>query len=115
MPHVASSAADLLTRLDGIVRVEADRLAIRDEARLRSEGIRDLAWTAAFTSDEGAAAAAQWLVWEASQALGARSSSIHELYAARGRGDWTAARSAGDDEGQLGSGGVSDRQRRGDV
>ena len=28
--------------------------------------------------------AAQWIVWEASQELGARSASIHELYAARG-------------------------------
>ena len=31
--------------------------------------------------------AAQWLVWEASQELGAHSASIQELYAARGRGE----------------------------
>ena len=36
----------------------------------RADGIRDLAWTAAFSEDEATTAAAQWLVWEASQELG---------------------------------------------
>ena len=49
--------------------------------------IRDLAWTAAFSDDEATTAAAQWLVWEASQELGARSASIQELYEARARGE----------------------------
>ena len=49
--------------------------------------IRDLAWTAAFATDEARPPAARWIVWEASQALGARSASIHELYMARGRGE----------------------------
>lgn len=87
MPHVATSPSDLLARLDGVVRIEDGRLRILDEARLRADAIRDLAWTAAFTEDEAAAAAAQWIVWEAAQATGARSASIHELYMARGRGE----------------------------
>jgi fructose/tagatose bisphosphate aldolase len=87
MPHVAGSASDLLARLDGIAHVEGDRLVVDDEARLRGDGIRDLAWTAAFTTDDAAGEAARWIVWEASQALGARSASIHELYMARGRGE----------------------------
>lgn len=91
MPHVATSAADLLTRLAGIAHLEGDALVIDDESRFRSDGIRDLAWTAAFAADDangnGAAEAARWLVWAASQALGARSASIHELYMARGRGE----------------------------
>ena len=49
--------------------------------------IRDLAWTAAFSDDEATTAAAQWLVWEASQELGARSASIQALYEARARGE----------------------------
>jgi fructose/tagatose bisphosphate aldolase len=85
MPHVASSAADLLARVAGALHVEHGRIVIDDLARLRGEAIRDIAWTAAFTADEGAAAAAQWLAWEASQATGARSASIQELYAARAR------------------------------
>ena len=55
-------------------------LVIDDEAAFRDDAIRDLAWTAAFSEDEATIAAAQWLVWEASQALGARSASIQELY-----------------------------------
>jgi fructose-bisphosphate aldolase class II len=87
MPHVASSANDLLARLDGIARLDGEKLAIIDEKRLRDTGIRDLAWTAAFGEDEAAVQAAQWIVWEASQALGAQSASIHDLYLARARGE----------------------------
>jgi fructose/tagatose bisphosphate aldolase len=87
MPHVASSAADLVERLAAIAHIHGDQLVIDDEAAFRRSGIRDLAWTAALATDEGAVDAARWFVWEASQALGARSASIHELYAARGRGE----------------------------
>jgi fructose/tagatose bisphosphate aldolase len=87
MPHVAESVSDLLSRLAGIVRIEGDGIAVEDEGRLRRDGIRDLAWTAAFSDQPDVIGAAQWLVWEASQALGARSASIHELYMARARGE----------------------------
>ncbi len=87
MPTVASSIAELLTGLDGIVHVADDRLVVDDEARLRADGIGDLAWTAAFTTDGPTAEAAQWIVWEASQALGARSASIQALYMARARAE----------------------------
>ena len=87
MPHVATSPADLLTALTGRAHLDGERLVIDDEAGFRAEGIRDLAWTAAFTEDEATAAAAQWLVWEASQELGARSASIQGLYEARARGE----------------------------
>ena len=87
MPHVAESAADLIQQLRGIAHVSDRGLGIEDEARFRAQGIRDLAWTAAFAGDDGAAEAARWIVWEASQALGARSASIQELYMARARGE----------------------------
>jgi len=87
MPHVATSVADLLATIALSSRIEAGRLAIADEARFRSETVRDLAWTAAFTTDEPTAEAARWLVWEASQALGAPSASIQGLYEARSRGE----------------------------
>ena len=86
MPHVASSVSELLERLAGAVRIDGDRLVVEDEDRLRGDGIRDLAWTAAFSEDATAIEAARWIVWEASQALGVRSASIHELYMARARG-----------------------------
>ena len=87
MPYVASSPADLLAHLEGVAHLDGDRLVIDDEARFRSEAAADLAWTAAFTTDDPTAEAVRWLVWEASQALGARSASIHELYMARARGE----------------------------
>ena len=87
MPHVATSIADLLATLAGAAHVEDDRLVIDDEAKFRAEAIKDLAWTAAFTTDDPTAEATRWLVWEASQALGARSASIQGLYMARSRGE----------------------------
>ena len=87
MPTVADSPADLLKSLDGVARVEDGRLVVEDEPRFRSSGVRDLAWTAAFTTDDATGEVAQWMVWEAAQALGARSASIHELYMARARGE----------------------------
>ncbi len=87
MPHVATSPADLLATLRGAAHLDGDLLLIDDEAAFRDTAIRDLAWTAAFSTDEATTAAAQWLVWEASQGLGARSASIQGLYDARARGE----------------------------
>ncbi len=87
MPNVESSVADLLSRLSGIVHIHRGALEIVEPARLRADGIRDLAWTAAFAEDPATVEAAQWIVWEASQALGVRSASIHDLYMARARGE----------------------------
>jgi fructose/tagatose bisphosphate aldolase len=87
MPYVASSAADLLARVHGALHVVDDRVLIDDVTALRGDAIRDIAWTAAFSADEGVVAAAQWLAWEAAQAVGARSASIQDLYLARARGE----------------------------
>ena len=87
MPYVAASVADLVAHLSGTAHIEGDRLVIDDAAQFRSQTAADLAWTAAFTADDATAEAARWIVWEASQGLGARSASIHELYMARSRGE----------------------------
>ena len=42
MPYVASSAADLLARLAGVIHIEGGRVVI-DDRRLRGDGIRDIA------------------------------------------------------------------------
>jgi fructose/tagatose bisphosphate aldolase len=88
-PRVASSSEELLAFLSGIARVEGDRPVSEDEAAFRDTGIRDVAWTATFSADESAVEAARWVVWEASQELGSPSASIHELYMARSRGDYS--------------------------
>jgi fructose/tagatose bisphosphate aldolase len=87
VPSVANSVAELTSALTGVAAIDGGRLRIDDDRAFRADGIRDLAWTAAFTDDPAAAEAAQWIVWEAAQALGARSASIHELYMARARGE----------------------------
>ena len=53
MPNVERSVSDLLSRLSGIVHVHRGAIEIVDVARLRADGIRDLAWTAAFGQDPG--------------------------------------------------------------
>jgi fructose/tagatose bisphosphate aldolase len=88
MPKVAGSVKELLAALDGIVRIEGERLVVTDEAALRSRGVYDLAWTATFSEDEPTVEAARWIVWEASQEIGARSASIQDLYEARARNDY---------------------------
>jgi fructose/tagatose bisphosphate aldolase len=87
MPDVATSPADLLARLATCAHLDGERLVVDDETVFRDAGIRDIAWTAAFSMDEATIAAAQWLVWEASQGLGAPSASIQGLYEARARGE----------------------------
>jgi len=87
MPHVATSIPDLLGRLEGTARFDDGRLSIDDPPAFRGAPIRDLAWSAAFSPDEATVEAARWIVWEASQALGARSASIHGLYMARAWGE----------------------------
>ncbi|MEA2622010.1 MAG: tagatose 1,6-diphosphate aldolase GatY/KbaY [Chloroflexota bacterium] len=86
-PRVAASVAELLQLLSGIARVDGDSLVLEDEAAFRDRGIRDTVWTATFSEDAATVEAARWIVWEASQLLGARSTSIHDLYMARGRGE----------------------------
>jgi fructose/tagatose bisphosphate aldolase len=87
MPHVAERVPELITRLGGAAHLDGDRLVVDDEAAFRGDVIRDLAWTAAFATDEATVAAAQWLVREAARELGALSASIHDLYMARARGE----------------------------
>jgi fructose/tagatose bisphosphate aldolase len=81
------SADGLLHRLRGVARIDGDRLQVLDEAALRGELMDRLAFEAVFNPDAGLRDAARWVIWSASQALGCGSSSIHELYLARGRGE----------------------------
>jgi fructose/tagatose bisphosphate aldolase len=87
MPYVATSVSDLLARLKGSIGLDGERVRVVDEAKLRGDGIRDLAWTSVFSTDDAVIEAARWIVRETSQALGLRSASIHELYMARARGE----------------------------
>jgi fructose/tagatose bisphosphate aldolase len=88
MATVAASVPQLIALLDGTARIEGDRVVVTDEPAFRSRTIEDLAWTQTFSDDAATVDAARWIIWEASQALGARSASIQDFYAARARGEF---------------------------
>ena len=88
----SASADDLLARLDGTARIEGSRLTVTDPARFRREAIERLVDDAVFNPDQALRDGARWLIWSASQALGCGSASIHELYLARGRGEFSPTR-----------------------
>ena len=87
MPAVAASVTEVLALLHPAGALVQGRLVVTDEATFRSQTIRDLAWTSAFAAEEATVDAARWIVWEASQELGAHSASIQDLYLARSRGE----------------------------
>jgi fructose-bisphosphate aldolase, class II len=68
------------------VEVRQGRLTVRDEQVLRSERMDALVRQAVFGEGQ-AKDHAQWMIWEIAQAVGVHPASIHELYAARGRGE----------------------------
>ena len=87
MATVAETVSQLAALLDGSARLEGGRLLVTDQAAFRARTIHDLAWTQTFSQDPATVEAARWLIWEASQELGAPSASIQDLYTARGRGE----------------------------
>ncbi|HKO33967.1 MAG TPA: class II fructose-bisphosphate aldolase [Candidatus Limnocylindria bacterium] len=82
------TAESLLARIGHAARIDGDRLAVVHEADLRGELMDELAFEAVFNADESVRDACRWVIWSASQALGCPSASIHELYLARGRGEF---------------------------
>jgi fructose/tagatose bisphosphate aldolase len=69
---------------DAAVR-RGDRIEVLDETRL--PGPMDALVSQAVFGEAESKAAARWVIWEASQALGIRPASIHSFYKARSRGE----------------------------
>lgn len=76
LEHLAGSA----------LRVDKDRVEVRQPDALRGPLTDQLAWAAVF-APEAVRDHARWLLQASAWHLGIKSSSIHGLYAARGRGD----------------------------
>jgi len=91
-PVTVSSASELIDRISAAARLDGDRLIVDQPQRFRSDVVDELVFDAVFNDDAGLRDAARWLIWEASQALGCPSASIHELYMARGRGEFEPTR-----------------------
>jgi fructose/tagatose bisphosphate aldolase len=83
-----ATSTDLRARLDGIATITDAGLDVHDEVALRGELMDELVFEAVFNADAGTRDAARWVIWSASQALGCFSASIHDLYRARGRGEF---------------------------
>ena len=83
-----ATAQSLIDALTGAALISGDRLRILDEQRFRSQLVDELVVEAVFNADAQVRDAARWLIWSGSQALGCGSTSIHELYLARGRGEF---------------------------
>ena len=70
-----------------IVELDGNDVRILDEAKLKSELIDNLIYTAVFSSDQTTQEAALWLIRRAGVACGIMSASIQPLYEAMGRGE----------------------------
>ena len=70
-----------------IVEQDGNDVRIMDEAKLKSELIDDLIYTAVFSPDQATQEAARWLIRRTGVAMGIMSASIQSLYEAMGRGD----------------------------
>src|SRR4029077_1109550 len=73
-------------------RLDGEQLIVSQPERFASEVIDNVVFDAVFNEDSRLRDAARWLIWEASQALGCPSASVHELYMARGRGEFDPTR-----------------------
>ncbi|MFN8592084.1 MAG: class II fructose-bisphosphate aldolase [Thermomicrobiales bacterium] len=84
------SMETMLAALDGIVSIDADRgvVVVNDRAGIRDSLIDRLIATAVF-GDGHARDAARWIIRAAAADLGAWPASIHQLYMASGRGDYS--------------------------
>jgi fructose/tagatose bisphosphate aldolase len=82
------SVAELEASADGILRYDQDGVEVLDRAGLRDALIDRLAWSAVFSEPE-VQALARWLIRHAANATGAWSASIHDLYMAAGRGEYS--------------------------
>ena len=82
-----STVDALRARLEGVATITDTGVDVLDERRLREELTDELVFESVFNPDEALRDAARWVIWSASQALGCGSSSIHQLYRARGRGE----------------------------
>ncbi|MEZ4656846.1 MAG: class II fructose-bisphosphate aldolase [Caldilineaceae bacterium] len=85
---IHESLYELNVALHGAVTVTDAQVAVVDAARVRNELIDVLIRDAVFGGRD-VRAQAKWLIWEIGQQMGARPASIHDLYMARARGEYT--------------------------
>ncbi|HET9014925.1 MAG TPA: class II fructose-bisphosphate aldolase [Thermomicrobiaceae bacterium] len=83
-----SSVHELLDDLRPAAELHDSHLTVADERGFRERTLDRLVYSAVF-GDDDVRAASRWLVWQAGQTLGVLPASIHDLYLAGGRGEWS--------------------------
>jgi fructose/tagatose bisphosphate aldolase len=84
---ICEDKKQLLNECAEILELDGNDVRILDEAKLKSELIDDLIYTAVFSSDQATQEAARWLIRRAGVACGIMSASIQSLYEAMGRAE----------------------------
>ncbi len=84
---IYESVYEIKKDVSSALKVKGDIVEVVDVGALQDDKIDLLVRTSVFGTDE-TKAYAQWLIWEAGQALGVRPASIHEYYIACGQGDF---------------------------
>ena len=84
---ICEDKKQLLNVCAKIVELDGNDVRILDEAKLKSELIDNLIYTAVFSPDQATQEAARWLIRRAGVAMGIMSASIQPLYEAMGRGE----------------------------
>ncbi len=94
MSKISGNVAELLAALDGVIAIhtgqDGEQIEVLDEAALQGEATDRLAYSSVFGSRE-VKAAARWILWTTAQAVGLYPASIHDLYIAGGRGEFSNA------------------------
>lgn len=81
------SSTAMLADHEDVMSVDDGKLFIKNKEGFRA-AMYQLAANSALNQNPEVRDVARWIVWEGSQQLGCASSSIHDLYMARGRGEW---------------------------
>ena len=83
---MSDAPASVLRALGAALSIDAGKVTVKDAGALASPLMDGLVRLAVF-GDEAEREWARWVIWEAGRAVGTYSSSIHDFYMARGRGD----------------------------
>ncbi len=84
------SILDLEQSAGGILRIEQDGVEVLDRDGVRGELIDRLVWTAVFGAED-VRDASRWIIRHVANAVGAWTASIHDLYMAAGRNEYSNA------------------------
>jgi len=83
-----ASVNELLSSIKGICDISGGDFNLTDSGRLKSELIDTLVYNGVFNTDISIKKACQWVIYQSANSMGIKPASIHQLYEARGRGDY---------------------------